>query len=81
MTYFRIQNSDWIFIGLMPSETAVSEINRLTILIFLISAFMLTLFFHGLFVTRKLYRPIEQLDLYVRSKVHLTVNPQKSHHT
>lgn len=82
VTYSRMADSDWIFIGLTPYETAVSEIKGLISLIVAISAIMLAAaFFIAYIVTRKLYRPIEQLDHYVRSKVRFTMAPPKKRRT
>lgn len=82
MTYSRTKDQNWIFIGLTPYEVAASEIRYLTFLIVLISAVMLaSAFCIAYFVTRQLYRPIEQLDRYVRSKVRLTASQKKAHQT
>lgn len=72
MTFTRPDADGWIFIGLSPYAVALAGISRLTFQIAAIAAAALALAIGvAAAVTRRLYRPIEQLDRYVSSKVSL----------
>lgn len=72
MTYSKTDKDGWIFIGLSPYAVAAAEINRLTLLIASIaSAALAVAIAIAVAVTRRLYRPIEQLNRYVSSRVRL----------